>query len=137
MAYLDVSPMIAALSDSPAEFDVFRGRLRHVPSGHRVMFDRLGGNAWIEARCDCASLRISQEQSRELQYAFLTWKEGYWRVARINRDFSSHFGRGPWRRFTMRLERYARDGLAALGRVVSGRRSQPDPEAASSQVPAE
>src|SRR5579863_7229083 len=91
MAYLDVSPMIGALRESPSDFDMSRGQLRHMPSGHKVVFDAFGGSARIDAQCECATLRISLEQSRELLVAFRTWKQDYWRVVEINRDFADHF----------------------------------------------
>lgn len=121
MAYLDVSPMIVALRTSPAEFDIRRGLLRHKPSGHRVVFDPLGGSARIEAECDCALLRISYQQSRELTEAYHDWEETYWRVVRINRDFASHFDRRFWPRLTTHIERILRVGLTALERLVSAR----------------
>ncbi|MGK9169544.1 hypothetical protein KXR53_24725 [Inquilinus limosus] len=124
MAYLDVSPMIVALRASPAEFDISRGLLRHKPSGHRVVFDPLGGSARIEARCDCALLRVSHQQSRELTDAFHDWEESYWRVVRINREFASHFDRRFWPRLATHLERIFQSGLAALERLVPARRSR-------------
>ena len=42
MAYLELSPMIAALRDRPTDFEVDRGWLVHFPSRHSFMFDRLG-----------------------------------------------------------------------------------------------
>jgi len=124
MAYLDVSPMIVALRTSPAEFDISRGLLRHKPSGHRVVFDSLGESARIEARCDCAFLRVSHQQSRELKDAYLDWEESYWRVVRINRDFASHFDRRFWPRLATHLERILQSGLAALERLVPMRLSR-------------
>jgi hypothetical protein len=124
MAYLDVSPMIVALRTSPTEFDIRRGLLRHKPSGHRVMFDPLGGSARIEAECDCALLRISYQQSRELTEAYHDWEETYWRVVRINRDFASHFDRRFWPRLATHLERIVQAGLAAFERLVPARHSR-------------
>ncbi|MGF6231464.1 hypothetical protein QFZ27_005419 [Inquilinus ginsengisoli] len=124
MAYLDVSPMIVALRTSPAEFDLRRGLLRHKPSGHRVIFDPLGGSARIEAECDCALLRISYQQSRELTEAYHDWEETYWRVVRINRDFASHFDRRFWPRLATHLERVLQAGLAAFERLNPARRSR-------------
>ena len=137
MAHLDLSPMITALSRSPADSDLHCGRLRHIPNGHRVEFDSQGGTARIETRCDCASLRISLDQSRELEGAFLGWKESYWRVVRINRDFASHFDRRLWPRLSTYLERCIQAGLTALGRLASFRRSRSDPQAVAGQIPAE
>jgi hypothetical protein len=142
MAYLDVSPMIVALRTSPAEFDIRRGLLRHKPSGHRVMFDPLGGSARIEAECDCALLRISYQQSRELTEAYHNWEETYWRGVRINRDFASHFDRRFWPRLATHLERIVQAGLAAFERLVPARRSgsgesTAPPAAAVPPMPAE
>ncbi|WP_429229606.1 hypothetical protein [Inquilinus ginsengisoli] len=116
--------MIVALRTSPAEFDLRRGLLRHKPSGHRVIFDPLGGSARIEAECDCALLRISYQQSRELTEAYHDWEETYWRVVRINRDFASHFDRRFWPRLATHLERVLQAGLAAFERLNPARRSR-------------
>jgi|GEM_PF-4029212 len=122
MAYLDVSPMIVALRTAPTEFDIRRGLLRHKPSGHRVLFDPLGGSARIEANCDCALLRISYKQSCELTEAYHQWEDTYWRSVRINRDFASHFDRRFWPRLTTHLERILQAGRAAFERMVPARR---------------
>ena len=142
MAYLDVSPMIVALRTSPAEFDLRRGLLHHKPSGHRVLFDPLGGSARIEARCDCALLRISYQQSRELTEAYHRWEETYWRVVRINHDFASHFDRRFWPRLATHLERILQAGLAAFERLIPARRprsaeSTTDRDTAMPPMPAE
>jgi hypothetical protein len=134
MAYLDVSPMIAALRTAPAEFDIKRGMLRHKPSGHKVLFDPLGGTARIEARCDCALLRISYKQSCELTEAYQRWEEAYWQVARINRDFASHFDRRFWPRLATHLERILQAGRAALEKILPVRRSQ-ESESTAARVP--
>ncbi len=109
MAYLDVSPMISALRESPSDFDMSRGRLRHMPSGHRVVFDPFGGSARIDADCDCATLRISREQSQELLTAFRQWKQDYWRTVEINRDFAEHFRPSFARRMCVWLLNYLLD----------------------------
>jgi hypothetical protein len=116
MAYLDVSPMIVALRTSPTEFDLRRGLLRHKPSGHRVLFDPLGGSARIEANCDCALLRVSYQQSSELTEAYHHWEETYWRVV--------HFDRRFWPRLATHLERILQAGLTAFERLVPARRSR-------------
>jgi hypothetical protein len=115
MPDLDVSPMIAALRDSPPDFDMRSGRLRHIPSGHKVVFDPFGGSARIEAHCDCATLHVSRKQSRELQLAYLDWKERYWRTVQINREFASHFDRGRrWRALADRVFASLRHAMSAL-----------------------
>ncbi|MGH6818818.1 MAG: hypothetical protein ACREC1_08615 [Methylovirgula sp.] len=109
MAYLDVSPMIGALCESPYDFDMSGGRLRHMPSGHRVVFDPFGGNARIDAFCACATLQISRPQSAELLMAFRQWKQDYWRVVEINREFAGHFRPGFVHRIAVRALNYLLD----------------------------
>ena len=115
MPDLDVSPMIAALRACPTDFDMKSGRLHHIPSGHRVVFDPFGGSARIEARCDCATLHISRKQSRELQLAYLDWKETYWRTVQINREFAAHFDRrARWRALAGHVLASLRHGMSML-----------------------
>jgi hypothetical protein len=109
MAYLDVSPMIGALRESPSDFDLSDGRLRHMPSGHRLVFDPFGGNARIDAFCACTTLQISRPQSQELQMAFRQWKQDYWRAVEINREFAGHFRPGFVHRVCVRLLNYLLD----------------------------
>jgi hypothetical protein len=117
MAYLDVSPMIGALSDSPSYFDMSRGQLRHMPSGHKVVFDAFGGSARIDAQCECATLRISREQSVELLAAFRAWKQDYWRLVEINRDFADHFRPSFARRICVSLLNFLLDHPRPLTRT--------------------
>src|SRR5215469_13442686 len=107
-SYLDASPMIRALSESPGDFEVRGGLVRHRPSRHMLRFD-VCGKAKLVARCNCAELAISQEQSDELRAAVAVWRDTYWvplmareaadrRVAEINREFAAHFRpRSKWR----------------------------------------
>jgi hypothetical protein len=110
MAYLDLSPMLQAMRLRPSEFEMQGSYLRHIPSHHLLNFD-IAGNARVHARCDCAMLEVSREQSEEMRAAMSAWKVVYWephlaqieaekRAAKINREFASHF-RPPnlWRRF--------------------------------------
>ena len=76
MAYLDVSPMITALRTQSSDFELSRGWLKHAPSRHRFRFDKYG-NVTIDAHCDCASLSVAPEQSRELWQEFQVWREVY------------------------------------------------------------
>src|SRR5260370_5490501 len=110
MAYLDLTPMLQAMRARPSEFEMHGPFLRHIRSQHLLDFDRRG-NARVHARCDCAMLQVSREQSEEMMAAFSAWKIIYWqphlaqieaekRAARINREFASHFRPpGAWRRF--------------------------------------
>jgi hypothetical protein len=107
--YLDAGPMIRALNDDPEAFESRCNCLHHRPSRHWLSFDAKG-NARIFARCSCAELPFSPEQSAELRTAVSNWKETYWRpliareaagrrVAEINREFARHFGpKTRWRR---------------------------------------
>ncbi len=117
MAYLDVSPMIGALRECPSDFDMSRGQLRHMPSGHKVVFDAFGGSARIDAQCECATLRISREQSVELLAAFRAWKQDYWRVVEINRDFADHFRPSFARRVCVSLLNFLLDHPHPLSRA--------------------
>jgi hypothetical protein len=99
--YLDASPMIRALSESPSEFKMEGKFVRHKPSRHVLKFD-VNVNAQLVARCNCSQLPISHQQSDELRAAVAVWMDAYWRplmahraaerrVAEINRAFAEHF----------------------------------------------
>jgi hypothetical protein len=116
MAYLDLTPMLQAMRARPSEFEMHGPFLRHIGSQHLLDFDRRG-NARIHARCDCAMLQVSLEQSEEMNAVLSAWKIVYWephlaqieaekRAAKINREFASHF-QPPrtWRRFLARFRR--------------------------------
>jgi hypothetical protein len=112
MAYLDLTPMLQAMRTRPSEFEMQEFYLRHIPSQHLLTFN-IWGNAQVHARCDCAMLEVSREQSEELTAAISAWKVVYWaphlaqiaaekRAAKINREFASHFRPpGLWQRFLM------------------------------------
>jgi len=76
--------------------------LRHIRSKHLLDFDHRGV-ARVHARCDCAVLQVSREQSAEMMAALSAWKVVYWaphlaqiaaekQAAKIDREFASHFG---------------------------------------------
>ena len=90
MDYLELSPVISALRERPADFEIDRGWLTHFPSRHSFNFDR-EGNVTIDARCDCVFLSIRAAQGRELRTAFQDWRATYWRPIEINREFAAHF----------------------------------------------
>ena len=92
MAYLELSPMIVALRDRPADFEFDRGWLTHFPSKHSFKFDPQG-NVRLHARCDCAFLSVRPEQGQELWVAYKDWRASYWRPLEINREFAGHFRR--------------------------------------------
>jgi hypothetical protein len=115
MAYLDLTPMLQAMRTRPSEFDMQDSYLRHIPSQHLLTFN-LRGNARVHARCDCAMLDVSREQSEEMKAAISAWKIVYWeprlaqiaaekRAAKINREFAAHFRPSAWQRFLALLRR--------------------------------
>ena len=131
MAYLDLSPMLQAMRVRPSEFEMQGAYLHHVPSHHLLNFDT-SGHARVHARCDCAMLDVSREQSEEVKAAMSAWKVVYWeprlaqieaekRAAEINREFASHF-RPPnaWRRFLARFRRRSRFALRFEAEPGSG-----------------
>lgn len=109
MAYLDLTPMLQAMRARPEEFEMQGSYLRHVPSHHLLNFD-IWGNARVHARCDCAMLDVSHQQSEEIKAAIAAWRIVHWeprlarieaekQAARINRDFAAHFAPPSlWRR---------------------------------------
>lgn len=105
MTYLDISPMLVALREQPANFELRGAELHHVPSRHSFGFTRGGRAAVTRAWCDCAALPISETQSSQFKLAFDDWMLAYWqprqaaeaearRIAKINRHFASHFRPG-------------------------------------------
>jgi hypothetical protein len=108
MAYLELSPMIAALRERPADFEMDHGWLTHFPSRHSFKFDR-EGNVKLHARCDCARLLIHAEEGQQLWSEYQIWREAYWRPIEINREFASHFRKpNVWNRLIRRLALKAR-----------------------------
>ena len=102
MTYLDISPMLVALREQPANFALRGAELHHIPSRHSFGFTRGGRSAVTRAWCDCAALPISEQQSAEFKLGFDDWMQAYWlprqaeeaearRIAKINRHFASHF----------------------------------------------
>jgi hypothetical protein len=131
MAYLDLSPMLQAMRLRPSEFEMQGAYLHHVPSRHLLNFDT-SGNARVHARCDCAMLSVSRDQSEEMRAAMSAWKVVYWephlaqieaekRAAEINREFASHF-RPPnaWRRLLARFRGGSRFALRFEAEPDSG-----------------
>lgn len=99
--FLDAGPMIRAFGETPDAFEMRHNCVVHRPSRHWLGFDP-EGNACIMARCDCAELSVTREQSEQLAAAVVAWQESYWRpllareaaerrVARINLEFARHF----------------------------------------------
>jgi hypothetical protein len=133
MAYLDVSPMVAALRERPEDFEMKGKWLLHKASHHRF---KLGceGNVRLEAPCDCSFLTVSRGQGQELWQAYQIWHQAYWRPTVINRQFASHFRQPSWwwrllRHVVGHIEnlRPGRAGSAG-GRGLSPRRKNNEPK---------
>jgi hypothetical protein len=104
MAYLDLSPAIAALRAQPEEFEFSNDTLHHLGSGHRFRFPS-EDSVEIHADCGCALLKASQEQTKLFHTAYCEWHASYWRPLEINREFASHFEPTLWRRVAIWLLR--------------------------------
>lgn len=104
MAYLDLSPAIAALRARPEEFEFSDDALHHLSSRHRFRFDS-EGDVRIDALCDCSLLRARPEQARSFHAAYREWHASYWRPLEINREFASHFEPRLWRQAAIWLLR--------------------------------
>lgn len=116
-SFLDISPVIVALRSRPAEFEMDRGGLHHFPSRHRFRFDA-ERSVVLDARCECALLRVKREQSEELWNAFQTWQAAYWRPTEINKQFARHFRPSNiWQRLYRSLRVKVRGGLLHSGRA--------------------
>src|SRR5262245_33435682 len=94
MAYLDVSPMVAALRENPSHFEIRHGLVQHITSRHSCQFDARG-KVSIDARCNCSFLSVRSEQERELLEAYRLWQTQYWQPLMINKEFASHFAPPP------------------------------------------
>ena len=115
MAYLDVSPMTAALRTTPDEFEMDHKWLHHIPSGHRFAFGPKG-ECELRAQCDCSLLAIKPDQGAGLATAFEEWRLSYWRPIEINREFAAHFRRpSAVRRVLIQLTRAAYHRLLRNG----------------------
>ena len=104
MAYLELSPAIAALRARPEEFELAGETLHHVSSRHRFRFlsdDELE----IHADCGCVFLKASQEQTTAFHAAYQEWHTSYWQPLETNRRFASHFEPVLWRRAAIWLLR--------------------------------
>jgi hypothetical protein len=95
--------MIAALRDTPDEFELTGCWLHHMRSRHSFRFGP-DDDVEIGATCDCTLLEVSAQQKRELANAYKGWESHYWRPLQINREFASHFGPRPvWRQILIAL----------------------------------
>src|SRR5262249_9512304 len=95
MAYLELSPAIAALRARPEEFEFSNDTLHHLGSRHRFRFFN-EESVEIHADCDCALLKASQEQTKVFHAAYREWHASYWQPLEINRAFASHFELALW-----------------------------------------
>jgi hypothetical protein len=103
MAYLDISPMLAAMREQPDAFSLSGGWLKHRPSHHwfKVHAD---GHVIVDAECGCAGLSVRAEQGRQLYEALESWRAEYWVPREINRHFARHFRPTSfWRRWLRKV----------------------------------
>jgi hypothetical protein len=104
MAYLELSPAIAALRARPEEFEFSHDTLHHLGSRHSFRFLN-DESVEIHAHCGCVFLKASPEQTKVFHAAYREWHESYWRPLEINRAFASHFEPALWRRAAIWLLR--------------------------------
>ena len=104
MAYLELSPAIAALRTRPEEFEFSNDTLHHLSSRHSFRFLN-EENLEIHAHCGCVYLKASQEQTKVFHAAYREWQASYWQPLEINRAFASHFEPSLWRRAVIWLLR--------------------------------
>src|SRR5260370_25001012 len=97
MAYLELSPAIAALRPRPEEFEFSNDTLHHLGSRHRFLF-LSEDSVQIHADCDCSIFKASQEQTKVFHASYREWHASYWRPFAINPEFPSHFEPTLWRR---------------------------------------
>ena len=126
--FLDVSPMIEALRIRPMDFEWDGSWLHHLPSDHRFKVDE-EGDVRIDARCDCAILRVRREQGRALWNAFQIWEAAYWRPVEINKEFARHFSPPNW------LQRLYRGSRVILRRALHHHNTLPSFVATSPDNP--
>src|SRR5688572_24465823 len=87
MAYLELSPAIAALRARPEEFEFSNDTLHHLGSRHRFRFPS-EDSVEIHADCGCSLLKASQEQMKLFHAAYREWHASFWRPLEINREFA-------------------------------------------------
>ena len=104
MAYLELSPAIAALRARPEEFEFSNDTLHHLGSRHRFRFPS-EDSVEIHADCGCSLLKASQDQTKLFHAAYREWHASFWRPLEINREFASHFEPTLWRRAAIWLLR--------------------------------
>jgi len=111
MAYLDLDPVIVAIRERPAEFEMIRGNLCHLPSSHGFEFAK-DGKVRVVADCDCASLSTRSDEAAEFKAAYDAWHANYWQAIEINREFAGHFRRHKgWRQACARILTYLLEHL--------------------------
>ena len=111
MAYLYLSPAIAALRARPEEFEFSDDALHHLSSRHRFRFDS-EGDVRIDALCDCSLLRARPEQGQVLPRS----------LSRMARILLAAFGNQPRICLTLRAEAVETGGYlvapASIGHTV-------------------
>jgi len=89
MAYLELSPAIAALRARPEEFEFSNDTLHHVRSRHRFHFVS-EDDVQIHADCDCSLLRASREQTKVFHTAYREWYACRWPTAASGASATPH-----------------------------------------------
>src|SRR5260370_11241879 len=84
MAYLELSPAIAALRARPEEFELSDDTLHHLRSRHRFRF-LSEDSVEIHADCGCSVLKASQEQTKVFHAAYREWHASSWRPLELQR----------------------------------------------------
>jgi hypothetical protein len=116
MAYLDMSPVLAALRESPHEFTVSDGWVQQRSSRYRLKA-QVDGHVLVETADGSASPLISCAQGFHLFRAIENWRVNYWIPREVNRIFARQIRpRGLWQRILDRLEAWLpeRTGESAL-----------------------
>ena len=72
MRTLDLTPMMSAMRDRPADFVFENPWLRHRTSGHSFLILD-GALTRIETRCSCSELRPNPSQTDEFARVFTAW----------------------------------------------------------------
>jgi len=129
MSYLDVSPMMTALSKTPEAFQLSQGWLTHLGSWHSFRFGPGDDQVELRAACNCALLAIRPDQLPALSKSFREWESSYWQPLQINREFAAHFAShsglrrilialtGRLHSWLLRPSRVERRGIGAMART--------------------
>jgi hypothetical protein len=118
VAYLDISPILAAMREQPDAFSLSDGWLIHRASRHRFKV-QADGHVIVDAARGCSHRSVRNEQGRQLYEALETWQAEHWIPREINRHFSSCIRpSGFWRRWLRKAAalwgQHRHDGALAI-----------------------